>query len=178
MPSPIPPLRKEILVRWTPEVAFRRFTSEMGSWWPLSTHSVGADEAETVEFEGRVGGRIVEKIRGGRESIWGTVMHWDPPRRVTFTWHPSRTPDTAGTVEVTFHPHSSGTLVTLVHGDWEKFGPKAPMARRGYAVGWGGVLAIYAGRPGAPIVRLNNALAAIAGLASRLRKRDRVAGHP
>lgn len=170
MTSPIPPLRKEILVRWTPDAAFHRFTDGIGSWWPLRTHSVGQADAEGVIVEGRVGGRIVERIRGGRESVWGTITHWDPPRRVAFTWHPGRAPETAGRVDVTFHPHSSGTLVTLVHGEWEKFGPRARAARKGYSLGWSGVLAIYAGRTGAPIVRLNNALSAIAGLVSRLGK--------
>lgn len=169
--DPIPPLRKQVIVTWDPPRAFDRFTREMTTWWPLRSHSVGEADALSVTMEERVGGRIVERIRDGRECVWGTVTHWDPPRRVGFTWHPSRTPDTAGHVEVTFHPHSSGTQVVLVHTGWEALGDLGRKARGGYAIGWAGVLSIYAGRPGAPIVRFNQALGFVLRLAMKLRRK-------
>ena len=55
-----PPLRKTITFRWEPGRAFRRFTEETSSWWPLASHSVGQEKAEAVVFEGHVGGRILE----------------------------------------------------------------------------------------------------------------------
>jgi hypothetical protein len=168
---PIPPLRKQVVVAWDQERAFRRFTSEMASWWPLRSHSVGQADAESVTFEGRVGGRIVEHIRGGHESVWGTVTHWDPPRRVGFTWHPSRTPDTAGSIEVTFHPDASGTRVTLVHSGWEALGDLGRKARSGYSIGWAGVLAIYAGRRRVPVVLLTQGLSWLATLVARFRRK-------
>lgn len=171
MATPIPPVRKELLVAWDPERAFHRFTGEIGAWWPLRSHSVGQADAEMVVMEPRPGGRILEKIRGGRESVWGTVREWEPPHRVSFTWHPGRPANTAGLVEMTFTAHSSGTRVTLVHGDWEPFGAKARVARNGYSIGWPGVLALYAGRPNAPAARLNQFLSAIAGLVNRVQRR-------
>ena len=101
-PKPIPPLHRSITVPWSQEASFRRFTAEIATWWPLRTHSCSEDRAETVVLEGRVGGRLVEKVRGGEEHTWGTVTAWDPPRRVAFTWHPGQSPETSQDVEVTF----------------------------------------------------------------------------
>jgi uncharacterized protein YndB with AHSA1/START domain len=141
---PLSPLVKVVHVRATPEAAFRRFTAEMASWWPLASHSVGESEAETVVFEGRVGGRIVERMRAGRECVWGSVTAWDPPRRVAFTWHPGREPESAQDVEVRFAASGERTRVELVHTGFERLGHEARRARRGYPIGWTYVLGLYA----------------------------------
>jgi uncharacterized protein YndB with AHSA1/START domain len=142
----LPPVRRSIRVAWAPDSAFRRFTAEIASWWPLRTHSVGQEKAQTVIFEGRAGGRIFERIEGGEESTWGTVISWDPPRRVAFTWHPGLTPETAGEVELKFLPDGAGTRLELTHTGWEKLGPIAAKARKGYNIGWVYVLKHYAGQ--------------------------------
>ena len=36
----IDPVEKEVWVPVQPEVAFRRFTEELRTWWPMATHSV------------------------------------------------------------------------------------------------------------------------------------------
>jgi uncharacterized protein YndB with AHSA1/START domain len=144
--QPIPPLHRTITVPWTPEASFRRFTDEIATWWPLRTHSVGGEEAQTVVLEGRVGGRIVEKGRAGEEKVWGTVTAWDPPRRVAFTWHPGQSPETSQDVEVTFTPEAGGTRLDLTHTNWERLGKMARAARRGYPIGWSYVLRLWAGR--------------------------------
>ncbi len=70
----IDPVRISVSVSRAPDVAFRVFTEEMGSWWPLDTHSIAADTfagkmtADTIVFEGRPGGRIYERISDGREA--------------------------------------------------------------------------------------------------------------
>jgi hypothetical protein len=46
--GPLPPLRKSITVGWSPEAAFRRFTAEIASWWPLRSHSVGEETRHCV----------------------------------------------------------------------------------------------------------------------------------
>jgi hypothetical protein len=141
----IPPVKKKVTVRWSREEAFRRFTDEMASWWPLARHSVGGEEAETVVFEGRVGGRIFERSRDGATADWGTVKAWEPPGRVVFSWHPGRGPETAQEVEVRFESVADGTRVELVHRGWEALGPKAAETRKDYESGWEGVLGLYAG---------------------------------
>lgn len=143
------PIHKTVRVGSPPERAFRRFTEEMGRWWPLRSHSVGQADAETVVMEPREGGRIVERIRGGRETVWGTVTVWDPPRRVAFTWHPGRTPETAQDVEVRFTADGSGTRVKLEHSGFERLGlALGRKARRGYPIGWEFVLGLYAEHSG------------------------------
>ena len=143
-----PPIRKSVRVKAPPEKAFHRFTAEMASWWPLASHSVGQRDAQTVVMEGRAGGRILERIRGGRECVWGTVTAWEPPLRVAFTWHPGDEPARAQDVEVRFTGEGAGTRVDLEHRGFERLGALAKKAHRGYPIGWAYVLGLYAGRRG------------------------------
>lgn len=140
----IEPVRRTITVSASREMAFRRFTEEMGSWWPTGTHSVSGERCRKVRFESRVGGRILEVDEDGTEHVWGTVRLWDPPTRVAFSWHPGREPDTAQDVEVTFESEGSGTVVHLVHTGWEALGDAARETRDQYGPGWEGVLGRYA----------------------------------
>lgn len=142
----LPPVTKTVTVDWPPAAAFRHFTDEIAAWWPLRSHSVGGERAQSVIFEGRVGGRIYETIAGGEESTWGTVTGWDPPRRVAFTWHPGHSPSIAQEIEVRFEPVGTGTRLELTHSGWERLGKLAARARRGYSLGWGYVLQLWAGR--------------------------------
>lgn len=143
-----PPIRKSVTVSVPPEKAFQRFTAEMSSWWPLASHSVGQRNAESVTMEGRTGGRIVERIRGGRECVWGTITAWEPPRRVAFTWHPGDDAARAQDVEVRFTPEGKATRVDLEHKGFERLGALAKRAHRGYPIGWAYVLGLYAGKRG------------------------------
>jgi hypothetical protein len=151
----IPPLHRTVLVPWSQEKAFRRFTAEIATWWPLRSHSVGEDNAVSVEFEPRVGGRLFERHRDGSEHEWGRVLAWQPPQMVRFTWHPGAAPETAQEVEVRFTPEGSGTRMELIHSHWERLGDKAKAARRGYPIGWAYVLSLYADRHGPLVVTLD-----------------------
>jgi uncharacterized protein YndB with AHSA1/START domain len=157
-------------VPWSPESAFHRFTEEIGSWWPLRSHSVGKANALKVELEPHVGGRIVERERDGRENVWGEILAWDPPELVRFTWHPGRQAETAQEVEVRFSAEGRGTRVKLTHSGWERLGDKARLARRGYPIGWAYVLSLYAGRRGALVVALDVAGKAAMGIGRLLRR--------
>jgi uncharacterized protein YndB with AHSA1/START domain len=164
----LPPLVKTITVDWSQEAAFRRFTEQIAAWWPLASHSVGQDRAETVVFEGRVGGRIYERLRGGEEATWGKVTIWEPPRRLAFTWHPGRGAEGAQDIEVRFVPEAGRTRLELTQSGWERLGPMAKKARRGYALGWEYVLRLWAERRSSPIVW---ALDAVMWVLSPLQKR-------
>ena len=169
-PLPLSPILKTVRIKASPERAFRRFTAELGTWWPLRSHSTGQAEAEAVTMEPRVGGRIVERIRGGREAVWGTITTWDPPRRVAFTWHPGRPSETAQDVEVRFTPDGDGTRVELEHRGFERLGPAlARKARRGYPIGWEYVLGLFAERGGAVMWLLK----VVTGLLLALPRRSR-----
>ena len=139
----IEPLRKQLKVRLATQQAFELFTAGIGKWWPLPTHSVGEEQADTCFFEGWVGGRIVEVLKDGSESEWGRVLLWEPFHRVSFYWYPGRTPGTAQEVTVTFSEIPAGTLVELIHTGWETLGTAAQARRDGYDTGWDYVLAKY-----------------------------------
>lgn len=138
----IAPLVKKIVVPVGVERAFEVFTAEMSAWWPLPSHSVGEDEAREVRLEGAVGGRILEYGDAGELAFWGTVSDWDPPKSVSFTWHPGSDPQEAGHVTVNFSPVDDGTEVELVHSGWERRADGV-RARAGYDTGWDYVLAQY-----------------------------------
>jgi uncharacterized protein YndB with AHSA1/START domain len=142
-------IRKSVVVRRSVEEAFRIFTADVAGWWPVRTHSVEQHDAETVVLEPRHGGRFYEIARDGNEHLWGTVLVWEPPRRLVYSWHPGRSDDSAQEVEVVFEPHEEGTQVSLVHTGWEKRGPAMAEAMASYDEGWDMVLGLYAEAAGA-----------------------------
>ena len=136
-------LRKTAFVKQALPRAFELFTMHMADWWPLDTHSVGRAESQTVVLEPRVGGHIVETTTRGETAIWGTVLVWEPPAHVRFTWHPGTPPDEATEVDVTFDESPDGTTVELVHTGWDRR-PDGPDARDNYDGGWDYVFGRFA----------------------------------
>jgi uncharacterized protein YndB with AHSA1/START domain len=144
----IAPIVKTLSVGCSPAHAFATFTERIADWWPLRTHSMGQERAESVRVEPGIDGRIVERLADGTETIWAYMLDWDPPQRLRFSWHPgsdcSRTRiDEATEVEVTFTPEGDGTRVDLVHRGWERLGERAATARGNYDTGWDPVLDLY-----------------------------------
>jgi uncharacterized protein YndB with AHSA1/START domain len=136
-------VRKSVLVRCSPEHAFRTYTERMSGWWPFEGHSI-YDDADRVVWEERVGGRVYEVAPTGEEGLWGTIIAWDPPRSLAMTWHPDRGEETAQEVEIRFTPEGDGTRVDVVHTGWERIGPDFRERMAGYDKGWGTVLGIFA----------------------------------
>lgn len=138
-------IRKSITVDWAPEEAFRRFTAGMADWWPTETHSVGRSASLQVVFEEREGGRVYERSPEGSESLWGSVLEWDPPSRFAMSWHPGREAEGAQRLEVSFHERDGGTRLELVHSGWEKLGDpeRIDAAMVSYSDGWDFVLGLY-----------------------------------
>lgn len=163
----LPPIRRSVSVSWDPDRAFRRFTSDFGTWWPSSSHSIGGPTVRRVVFEPRDGGRIYEEHVDGRRFQWGQVLVWEPPRRVKFTWHPAREPATAQDVLIEFVPEDGGTRVELTSTGWERWGDKAARAHRGYNVGWAYILNVWAGRRTARMAVLD-VIVAILGVKQKL----------
>ena len=141
----IAPVVKEVVVAAPVERAWKVFTSEMGTWWPSETHSVGTARTRDVVFEARHGGKIFERWDDGTESTWGEIDVWEPPQRVRFSWQPNHDRPAATEVEVTFVAHGEGTLVRLEHRGWERLGDEAAESRESYESGWVPVLDRYAG---------------------------------
>jgi uncharacterized protein YndB with AHSA1/START domain len=133
-------IRKSVTVKAAVEAAFRAFTDEITTWWPLATHSYDGEKATEAVFEGRNGGRVYERREDGSEADWGEVITWEPPHRFVLEWKifPSE-------VEVRFSYESEGvTRVDLEHRGWERAGEGAEAMREDYAGGWGVVLNAFA----------------------------------
>jgi uncharacterized protein YndB with AHSA1/START domain len=133
-----------------PERAFDLFVADFGRWWPLATHSIAADEELAVQatdarIEPGAGGRITEVWSDGGTVGWGSVLAWEPPRRLLLAWNPTRTRSVSTEVEITFEATALGTLVRLEHRGWERLGDRDEMLRSSYEKGWPIVLARYAG---------------------------------
>jgi Activator of Hsp90 ATPase homolog 1-like protein len=138
--TPIAPVRKSVTVAVAPLQAFELFTRDIGTWWPLATHSVGLERAATLSFGPAVGDQLVETLADGTEEKWGTVLQSESPRRIAFSWHPGRSADEATHIEVTFTPDSAGgTVVELIHSGWERWEDGETQAAN-YREGWGPVL--------------------------------------
>jgi uncharacterized protein YndB with AHSA1/START domain len=137
-------IRKTVTVGVPVETAFRVFTAELGTWWPLASKSVSQEEAETVVVEPAVGGRVYERARGGEEHPWGEVLAWEPPARFAFSWHPGRAAETAQEVDLRFTAVEQGTRVELEHRGWEQLvGPGGEIPEH-FETGWDEALASYA----------------------------------
>ena len=141
-----PPIELDALVACSPGAAFEYFTRDIGRWWPLARHSCSEARAAGVAFEERLGGRLIETDVDGKQYVWGTVLAWEPGRRLTFSWHPAKPADNALTVAITFEAAGDATRVRLVHTGWERLGAGAAEARSQYANGWPKVFGeLYAG---------------------------------
>ena len=134
-------LRKSVTVALPPGDAFALYTERIATWWPLRTHSVTEEDAETVVFEPGVGGRIYERAKDGTEHLWGTVTVWEPPARVVYTWHPGRL-EPRQLVEMRFLSDGDGTRLEVVHTGWEELGDEARATYASYDFGWDFVLGV------------------------------------
>lgn len=137
------PIRRSVTVRCGQERAFRVFTEEIGTWWPVETHSRAVSDfedqgvkVERVEFQTRVRGQVLEHLSNGETLPWGEIIEWDPPTSFTIAWKPHGRPTPPTEVEVRFTPRGRDTLVELEHRGWERLGPDVEEPRAGYAEGW------------------------------------------
>ena len=138
-------VRKTITVDCAVEEAFRAFTSDAISWWPVETHSIHETVSEIV-FEDHAGGEVYEVSSSGEKGHWATVLEWDPPSRLVLAWNIMRAEDSPTEVEVRFLPQGDGTRVELEHRGWEALGEGGTAKRDGYDTGWDSVLGRYANR--------------------------------
>lgn len=148
---------KAVRVQAPIDRAFSVFVEQMESWWP-ATHHIGDTPFEAIFVEPRVGGRWYERDVKGKVTDWGIVLAWDPPHRVTFSWHlgPGHDqpewkcdPDIAkaSEVEIRFTAEDAETtLVVLEHSKLERHGEDHEQLHALFdgPGAWSGILALYA----------------------------------
>ena len=140
-------VRKIVTVDCAVEEAFRIFTADALSWWPLESHSIHETVSEIV-FEQHAGGEVYEISTNSEKGHWATVLEWDPPTRLVLAWNVMRADDTPTEVEVHFLPDGGRTRVELEHRGWELLGEGGLPKREGYDTGWDFVLGRYVNRIG------------------------------
>ena len=108
--------------------AFAVFTEDMDSWWPEEHHILQAPLASMI-FEPRVGGTVYDVGTDGSECHWATVLAYEPPHRVAFSWNVSPhwqiEADSARVSEVDVRFFSEGdnrTRVELEHRHLDRHG--------------------------------------------------------
>ncbi len=124
---------KSVRVKAPIERAFSVFVEQMETWWP-ATHHIAKQPFQTIIVEPRIGGGWYERDAEGNKCNWGTILAWDPPHLVRFSWHlgpghdsPDWTfdPDLtrASEVEIRFTAEAAGTtLVEMIHSKLERHG--------------------------------------------------------
>jgi uncharacterized protein YndB with AHSA1/START domain len=127
--APATVVRRQIVVDAPLEKAFLVFTERFGDFKPPEHNLLAAPIAETV-FEPRVGGHIYDRGEDGSECRWATVLVYEPPQRVVFSWDIGPTwqvvtdPENASEVEVRFTAESpERTRVDLEHRNLDRHGP-------------------------------------------------------
>jgi uncharacterized protein YndB with AHSA1/START domain len=148
---------KSVRVKAPIERAFSVFVEQMETWWP-ATHHIGKTPFEAIFVEPRVGGRWYERDVEGKHADWGTVLAWDPPHLVTFSWHVGPGHDSpewvcdpdiakASEVQIRFTAEAPGiTLVELEHSKLERHGEGYEQLRALFdgPGAWSGILALFA----------------------------------
>jgi uncharacterized protein YndB with AHSA1/START domain len=151
----IPAVHRRVTVNAPAERAFTLFTREMGTWWPMSSHHIGAADCAQVRVDEEAGGRWYEVGVDGSECDWGRVLAWDPPHRVVLSWQIDGNwaydpdPGHASEVEVTFTAQGPDvTLVEVRHRHFERHGATGAAVGESVAAegGWGTLLTMYADR--------------------------------
>jgi uncharacterized protein YndB with AHSA1/START domain len=132
---PVPPVVKTVTVRAPPARAFAVFADDFARWWPLAQFHTGPDPVSCT-IEPRVGGRVFERAADGRETPWGTVLAYDPPHRLAFSWIVQLSAEQEQLVDIRFTAEDRGTRVELTHSGWEKLGDAAASLRERYDRGW------------------------------------------
>jgi uncharacterized protein YndB with AHSA1/START domain len=135
-------LSLEFEVAVSPAHAFTTWTERLATWWPAGKTVSGAPAA--LAFEPRVGGRIVETAPDGAEHTWGEVLAWEPPHRLSFTWHLFFDPAEATEVELTFSAAGTATLVRLTQSGFDRLGSAGAERREDTQGAWSMLVRRYA----------------------------------
>ena len=145
------PVRKSIMVKASPERAFRVFTEEIDTWWPRS-HHIGQSPMKKIIMEGRPGGLCYTEQEDGTDCPWGQVLVWEPPHRFVMAWQITHDwgfePELSRSseVEVRFTPGADGsTRVDLEHRNFERHGAGAAGMRTAVdgSGGWDSLLQLF-----------------------------------
>jgi uncharacterized protein YndB with AHSA1/START domain len=146
-------VRKTMQVEAPQSIAWRVFTEQMGTWWPLAHYKIGKANAVDAVIEPHVGGRWYERGEDGSTCDWGVVLAWEPHSRLVLSWDIDANwqpdPSLKTEIEVRFIPESKDrTRVELEHRKLDRYGARRDEMRRIFDTegDWGRLLAAFAAR--------------------------------
>jgi uncharacterized protein YndB with AHSA1/START domain len=144
-------VRKTVSVHAPPRVAWRVFTEQLKTWWPLAHYKIGKVAAVDAAMEPRVGGRWYEIGDDGSTCDWGRVLTWEPPSRLVLTWDITADwqfdPKLGTEIELRFVPEGKDrTRVELEHRKLDRYGARRDEMRRIFDTegDWGKLLESFA----------------------------------
>lgn len=144
-------VRKSIDVQAAQQTAWRVFTENMGTWWPLAYYKIGKAKAIDAIVEPFSGGRWYERGEDGSTCDWGTVLAWEPYTRLLLSWDISADwqpdPNLKTEIEIRFIASgASTTRVELEHRHLDRYGARRDEMRRVFDTegDWGRLLASFA----------------------------------
>jgi uncharacterized protein YndB with AHSA1/START domain len=144
-------VRKVVSVKAPPAIAWRVFTEQMGTWWPLAHYKIGMAQAVDAVVEPRVGGRWYERGEDGTTCDWGRVLSWEPHTRLVLSWDITADwqydPNLGTEIELRFIPEGKdGTRVELEHRRLDRYGARRDEMRRIFDTegDWGRILEMFA----------------------------------
>jgi uncharacterized protein YndB with AHSA1/START domain len=143
-------VRKTVNVNASPEIAWRVFTQQMGTWWPLSMYKIGKVAAVDAVIEPEVGGRWYERGEDGSTCDWGRVLVWEPPERLVLTYDIDADwkfdPNLNTVLEIRFIAEGGATRVELEHRNLDRYGEHRDKMRKVFDTegDWGRLLAGFA----------------------------------
>jgi uncharacterized protein YndB with AHSA1/START domain len=122
-------VQKVVHVQAPQSVAWRVFTEQMGSWWPLAYYKIGKANAVDAVIEPRVGGRWYERGDDGSTCDWGSVLAWEPQSRLVLSWDINADfqydPNLKTEIEVRFIADGKDrTRVELEHRHLDRYGAR------------------------------------------------------
>jgi uncharacterized protein YndB with AHSA1/START domain len=144
-------VRKVLSVNAPQDVAWRVFTEQIGTWWPLAHYKIGKVNAVDAVIEPRVGGYWYERGEDGSTCNWGSVLAWEPPSRLLLSWDITADwqydPALKTEIEIRFIATSaSATRVELEHRKLDRYGARRDEMREVFdkSGDWGQLLALFA----------------------------------
>lgn len=144
-------VRKSVRVQVPQAVAWRVFTEQMGTWWPLENYKIGQARAINAVVEPRIGGRWYEVGEDGSTCQWGSVLAWEPQSRLLLSWDITADwqydPSLKTEIEICFIAEGkNATRVDLEHRRLDRYGARRDQMRRIFETegDWGRLLEMFA----------------------------------
>ena len=128
-------VRKSLTVEAPQTVAWRVFTTQMGTWWPLAHYKIGKAKAVDAIIEPRVGGLWYERGDDGSTCNWGSVLAWEPHSKLVLSWDINADwqydPELKTELEIRFIAEGERrTRVELEHRRLDRYGARRDKMRR------------------------------------------------